>query len=477
MAWLDSSSLIAWHARVVALKPQLIAWGLQLRTLRQRHARATAWSIAVLLGGGTALSLAVAPLAPDAALLPQRVITETVQTEPIEPQLEALAALDLSLSRTEVSRAGENLAALFKRLGVTDANALRFAQSDATLRRTLEGRAGRLVTVRATQSGLLQELVVRLPADKVELAHTHFQRVSLTPSATAAGRFEVSSQTEVLATESRFAGGTIRTSLFAATDEARIPDAVASQMAEIFSGDIDFHRELRKGDSFNLVYEAVTADGMAVPWNQGSGRVLAAEFVSGGRTHQAIWFETAAGKGNYFDPTGKSRKRVFLASPMEFSRVTSGFAMRMHPIHQVWRRHLGVDYAAPTGTPVRSVGDATVEFAGWQSGFGNVVHLSHGNGRVTVYGHLSRIDVRKGQRVQQGQRVGAVGATGWATGPHLHFEFRINGAHQDPLKVARASETITLDATARPRFADMAQIAQGKLEVAGSLAGGRSNFE
>jgi murein DD-endopeptidase MepM/ murein hydrolase activator NlpD len=106
-----------------------------------------------------------------------------------------------------------------------------------------------------------------------------------------------------------------------------------------------------------------------------------------------------------------------------------------------------------------------------------VVHLSHGNGRVTVYGHLSRIDVRKGQKVQQGQRVGAVGATGWATGPHLHFEFRINGVHQDPLKVARASETITLDATARPRFADMAQIAQGKLEVANSLAGGRSNFE
>jgi len=477
VAWFDWSSLSTWRTRVAALEPQLVAWGEQLRSLRYRHARATAWAVATVLGGGTAIALAVAPLAPDAADLPQRVVIEQVQTEAIAPQLEAWAALDLSLSRTEVSRAGENMAALFKRLGVMDPSALRFAQLDPTLRRNLEGRAGRLVTVRATQSGQLQELVVRLPAEKHELSHTHFQRVTMAPSAAAPGRFEVQTATEVLATESRFAGGVIRSSLFAATDEARIPDAVATQMAEIFSGDIDFHRELRKGDSFNLVYEAVTADGMAVPWNQGSGRVLAAEFVSAGRTHQAIWFETAPGKGNYFDPTGKSRKRVFLASPMEFSRVTSGFAMRMHPIHQVWRRHLGVDYAAPTGTPVRSVGDGTVEFAGWQNGFGNVVHLSHGNGRVTVYGHLSRIDVRKGQRVQQGQRLGAVGATGWATGPHLHFEFRINGAHQDPLKVARASETVTLDANGKLQFSEIARVAQGKLEVAGSLAGGRSSFE
>ncbi len=474
------SSLLSWavwRERAVALKPRLIAWALRCRALPARHARATAWGVAALLGGGTAIALAVAPLAPDAADLPQRLVVEAVETESVAPQLEALAALDLSLSRTEATRAGENTAALFKRLGVMDAQALRFAQLDPTLRRTLEGRAGRLVTVRATERGVLQELVVRSPADKFELSNTHFQRLTMTPSASAPGRFEVHAQTDVLATESRFAGGTIRTTLFAATDEARIPDAVATQMAEIFSGDIDFHREVRRGDSFNLVYEAVTADGMAVPWNQGSGRVLAAEFVSAGRTHQAIWFETAAGRGNYFDPTGKSRKRVFLASPMEFSRVTSGFAMRMHPIHQVWKRHLGVDYAAPTGTPVRSVGDGTVEFAGWQNGFGNVVHLSHGNGRVTVYGHLSRIDVRKGQRVQQGQRVGAVGATGWATGSHLHFEFRIKGVHQDPLKVARTSDTITLDANSRPQFAEIARLAQSKLEVAGSLSGGRSTFE
>ena len=127
-------------------------------------------------------------------------------------------------------------------------------------------------------------------------------------------------------------------------------------------------------------------------------------------------------------------RRAFLASPMEFSRVTSGFAMRFHPILQTWRAHLGVDYGAPTGTPVRTVGDGVVEFAGVQNGYGNVVQVEHGNDRSTLYAHLSRIDVRKGQRVEQGQRIGAVGATGWATGPHLHFEFRVNGEHQDPLR-------------------------------------------
>lgn len=454
-------------------------WALNtLAQARQRHGRATAWATALGLGGATALALAVSPLAPDAADLPTRTVEEVVPTLPVEPQLEALAALDIALSRTEVTRSGESVAALFKRLGIQDAPALRFVQNDPGLRRLVDGRGGRLVSATVTRSGLLHELVIRSASERSDQERSHFVRSTLSRvDRSQVPLFEKRVETEALSTQTRFAGGTIRSSLFAATDEARIPDAVATQMAEMFSGDIDFHRELRKGDSFHLVYEAVTADGMPVPWNGGAGRILAAEFQNGGRTHQALWFETAPGKGAYFDPSGKSRKRVFLASPMEFSRVTSGFAMRMHPIHKVWRQHLGVDYAAPTGTPVRTVGDGVVEFAGWQNGFGNVVHVSHGNSKVTVYAHLSRIDVKKGQRISQGQRVGAVGATGWATGPHLHFEFRVGGAHQDPLKVARASETVTLDNASRPRFQDTARVAQGKLEVASTVAASRPVFE
>jgi murein DD-endopeptidase MepM/ murein hydrolase activator NlpD len=263
--------------------------------------------------------------------------------------------------------------------------------------------------------------------------------------------------------------------LFAATDDARIPDSVAVQIAEIFAVDIDFHRQLRKGDSFSLVYDTLTADGEPVPWSQGAGRVLAAEFVNAGRAYQAVWFERD-GKGAYFDAQGRSRKKTFLASPLEFSRVSSGFAMRMHPILQQMRAHKGVDYSAPPGTPVRVVGNGTVQFAGWQGGFGKVVFVSHGNDRTTVYAHLSRIDVRQGQRVSQGDRIGAVGSTGWATGPHLHFEFRVGGVHKDPLTIAKASESVEIDAASRAAFASVVKTFAPKLELADAVRG-RSTFE
>jgi murein DD-endopeptidase MepM/ murein hydrolase activator NlpD len=162
---------------------------------------------------------------------------------------------------------------------------------------------------------------------------------------------------------------------------------------------------------------------------------------------------------------------------MEFSRVTSGFAMRIHPILQRMRAHMGVDYGAPTGTPVRVVGDGVVGFAGWQNGYGNVIEVRHSGDRSTLYAHLSKINVRVGQRVEQGQHIGAVGATGWATGPHLHFEFRVAGVHQDPLKIAKASEQMTLDSAARSRFAEVARTAQVKLDVAETLGGSRPSFE
>jgi murein DD-endopeptidase MepM/ murein hydrolase activator NlpD len=151
---------------------------------------------------------------------------------------------------------------------------------------------------------------------------------------------------------------------------------------------------------------------------------------------------------------------------MEFSRVSSGFSMRFHPILQQWRAHLGVDYAAPTGTPVRTVGEGVVEFAGVQNGFGNVVMVKHNASDLSLYAHLSRIDVQPGQKVSQGQRVGAVGATGWATGPHLHFEFRVNGAHQDPLVMARRNEGSVLSVSARPVFEQQARLMRMQLASA-----------
>jgi len=440
-----------------------------------RHHRSIVAAVVTLLGGFAVTAFGIAPLAPDAALLPQRLITESVATDDVLSQVNALAEHPLDLLRNDITRGTDSPEALLGRLGVSDPSAAAFLRSDSTARKLLAGRGGKMVQAQASADNTLVQLVARYPADRSELVKTHFTRMTV---ARIGGHWLARTETVPLATQVRLGSGTIRSSLFAATDDALLPDAVAAQMAELFSTDIDFHRELRKGDTFSVVYEAPTADGEVIAWNEGAGRVLAAEFVNGGKMHQAVWFGDSAGKSSgYFGPDGQSKRRVFLASPMEFSRVTSSFAMRFHPIQQKWRAHLGVDYGAPTGTPVRSVGEGTVDFAGWQNGYGNVVQLQHGGARSTLYAHLSRIDVKQGQRIEQGQRVGAVGTTGWSTGPHLHFEFRIGGRHQDPIQVAKTSEPVTLDPASRGRFAEVAKSLQAQLQIAQTLSSGRGQAE
>jgi murein DD-endopeptidase MepM/ murein hydrolase activator NlpD len=233
--------------------------------------------------------------------------------------------------------------------------------------------------------------------------------------------------------------GSIRSSLFAATDVAGLSDAVAIQIADIFSTDIDFHRDLRRDDRFTVVYEMFYDQGAPVR----SGRLLAAEFVNQGKAHQAVYFEYAENRGGYYTPDGKNIRKAFLRSPLEFSRITSGFTQsRFHPVLKTWRAHKGIDYAAAPGTRVKATGDGVVEFAGrHQGGYGNLVVLRHQSKYTTWYGHLSGFagGVRKGARIAQGDVIGFVGATGLATGPHLHYEFRINDVHQNPLRVVLPS--------------------------------------
>src|SRR5207253_7445238 len=240
----------------------------------------------------------------------------------------------------------------------------------------------------------------------------------------------------------------IRSSLFAATDAVGIPDSIAMQLADVFGGDVDFHSDLRKGDRFTVVYELHHLGGRPVR----AGRLLAAEFVNQGKTLRAIYF----GSG-YYGPDGKNLRKAFLRSPLEFSRISSGFGMRFHPIQHSWRTHKGTDYAAPTGTRVRAVGDAVVEFAGVKGGYGNVVVLRHNGQYSTVYAHLSRIAVRRGARIAQSDTIGYVGQTGWATGPHLHYELRVAGHARNPLTIALpaalplpASELASFRAQAEP---------------------------
>jgi murein DD-endopeptidase MepM/ murein hydrolase activator NlpD len=431
------------------------------------HPRSVSAGLVAVLLGFAATAFGLSPMAPDVSDLPKRVVAQTLPLVDLSPQLSLLAEQELQLFRGDLTRASDTADSLFKRLQVSDPEAAAFVRSDVTARKLLVGRGGKMVQVRTDANGQLQELVARYPAERSDLLATHFTRLSIQRN--GLGGFASMAETVGLQSQWRLGSGTIRSSLFAATDTANIPDAIAVQMAEIFAADIDFHRELRKGDSFSVVYEIPTADGEPITWNQGTGRVMAAEFINKGRSHSAVWFQEGSSKGAYFDLNGQSKQRSFLASPMEFSRVTSGFAMRLHPILKTWRQHKGVDYGAPTGTPVRTVADGVVTFAGWQNGYGNVVSIKHASDKSTLYAHLSRMHVKVGQKVTQGEHIGAVGATGWATGPHLHFELKVKDEHVDPMTLAKNAETVALSGAARHQFKVLADASKAKLATAQTL--------
>ena len=264
------------------------------------------------------------------------------------------------------------------------------------------------------------------------------------------GGFTAASSAAPVEVRWEMASGEIVSSLFAAADACNLPDAVTLQLTDVFGGDIDFYHDLRRGDRFAVVYEVRYLDGEAI----GAGRIVAAEFAHLGKVSRAYRWHDAAGVESYFTEDGAALRKAFLRSPMEFSRVTSGFSnARFHPILQTWRAHQGVDYAAPVGTPVRATASGKVLFAGTQNGYGNVIHIEHRGAFSTLYAHLSRIapQVKQGARVVQGDVIGYVGQTGWATGPHLHYEFRVGSAARDPLTVA-LPDGEPLSPASRPRL-------------------------
>ena len=231
----------------------------------------------------------------------------------------------------------------------------------------------------------------------------------------------------------QMASGTIEGSLFGAGAKAGLSNGAIAEMAKVFGYDIDFAQDLRVGDRFNVVYEEIYRDGERLR----AGDLLAATFINQGHRYTAFRYDFADGRREYFDETGRPLKKSFLRTPVDFIRISSVFSTaRKHPILGRVRKHDGVDYAAGTGTPIVSAGDGRISFAGWKSGYGRTIIVDHGRGYTTLYGHMSRFGKAKtGARVSQGQTIGYVGMSGLASGPHLHYEFRINGAHRDPLKV------------------------------------------
>lgn len=427
-----------------------------------RNPRRVTAIVAGLLMGGAGGAYAVASLAPDPSLLPVREIIQTIDSQ-VGSIPENTAPVEFTLYRSDNTLGNDTADSLLKRLGIDDPKAIDFLRSDPLVRQQLLGRSGRSVTAQARQDHSLQSLVARWSNDD----SGQFTRLVI--ESTPEG-FASRLESAPLVASSRLASGTINSSLFAATDDAGLPDSIATQLAEIFSGDIDFRRALRKGDHFNLVYEVLEGDGEPLR----TGRVLSAEFNNNGKTFQAMWFQPSgqgvASKGGYYSLDGQSLSRAFLSSPVKFSRISSGFSMRFHPILHQWRAHLGTDFAASTGTPARTVGDGVVSFAGVQNGYGNVIFIRHRGNTETVYAHLSKILVKNGQSVSQGETVGLVGQSGWATGPHLHFEIRVNGVQKDPMAVAQKSETVPVPAAALPLFKQLASNVRSELQAAASIS-------
>ena len=351
---------------------------------------------------------------------------------------------------------GDTIATLLQRLQIDDASAALVLQRSREARALYRLIPGRTVRAQTTAAGQL--LALRY-LNGAQLLKLDFDGDAL----------RVWEGPAELETRQHMRSGVISSSLFAATDAANMADAVAVQIADIFSTDIDFHRDLRRGDRFSAVYEVQYHQGEPVK----SGRLLSAEFVNQGRTFHAVWFQNSEGQGGYYTLDGKNIRKAFLRSPLEFSRISSGFSgSRLHPVLNTWRAHKGIDYAAPTGTRIKATGSGTVEFAGRQGGYGNLVVLRHQSKYTTWYGHLSRFapGMQRGKRVTQGDVIGFVGSTGVATVPHLHYEFRINNVHQDPLRVAMppapplaAQYRAAFDEVARPMAERLALLRQFRI--------------
>ncbi len=319
-------------------------------------------------------------------------------------------------------RKGDTLSGLFSQSGIPAKTLIQVIQTSSHGKLLADIRPGQTISM-GTLDGKLKML-------KFERSPLEIIEYTLSEDGQSYNSRIITRKPEV---EHAYATATISNSLFLAAANAGVPDSLIMNLANIFGWDIDFVMDIREGDSFSLIYEEKHLGDVKV----GHGNILAATFTNQGKTYQAVYYSNGDGIGDYYSPDGKSMRKSFLRTPVEFTRISSKFnPNRLHPIFKTRRPHRGVDYAAPTGTPIKASGDGVINYSGWKSGYGNVVLIDHPNDITTVYAHQSRLaGFRKGQKVKQGDIIGYVGQTGWATGPHLHYEFQVRGVHRNPLTV------------------------------------------
>ncbi len=349
--------------------------------------------------------------------------TLTVAPDSTATAVEAAIAAPKKLWEAVQVRAGDTLARILTTRGQTSLVVHQIVESGPAGRELANLHAGDTIKVATDEQGALHEIAYS--PDPYRLVSV--RRLE-------DGSFESNIEQKTAITANKYAEGKVEDSLFAAGKRAGVSDTVILELADVFGYDVDFALEVQRGDSFRVLYEEILVDGERVR----DGKILAAEFINNGTVYQAIDYATANGREGYYRPDGQAMRRAFLRTPVDFARISSRFSTgRMHPVLHLMRAHKGVDYAAARGTPVRATADGSVQFSGNQGGYGRVIILRHGNQQSTVYAHLERFaqNIRSGGRVKQGQIIGYVGSSGLASGPHLHYEFRINGQHKDPLKV------------------------------------------
>jgi len=326
---------------------------------------------------------------------------------------------------TATVKSGDSLALIFARQGLSPQQLDRLMRADkklAALKRLMPGQQLRFQISDDEQGKQLQQLEYRI--DALNTLHVSRQ---------ADDGFAVRKETRELQARVTNASGVIESSLFLAGQAAGLSDNLIMELAGIFGWDVDFALDIRSGDRFTVVYEELFLDGE----KQRDGNIIAAEFTNRGKTFRALRYTDAKGRADYYSPDGRSMRKAFLRTPVDFTRISSRFGKRYHPTLKKRKNHHGVDYAAPRGTPIKASGDGKLLFVGRKGGYGKTVIIQHGGKYSTLYAHMSRIKpgMRRGKRVRQGQTIGYVGSTGRSTGPHLHYEFRVNGVHRNPLTV------------------------------------------
>ncbi|WP_134083967.1 OapA family protein [Thiohalophilus thiocyanatoxydans] len=389
--------------------------------------------------------------------LPQADAAEAVQTRevslPRNPLADqpVVAQPDESWLRITVRR-GDSLAAIFKRHKIPAQDLHEIMQLGRITRNLSALHPGDTVRFKLDDDQKIRQMVFDI--DRV---------TSLQVTRQQDEQFSARIVEHELESRRTQTSGVINSSLFKAGKAAGLKDKLIMEMTTIFGWDIDFVLDIRRGDHFTLIYEEQYLNGEKIQ----DGPIIAAEFVNQGRRLHAIRYTDEQGRSDYYSPEGYSMRKAFLRTPVDFRRISSRFGKRHHPIHNRMRMHKGVDYAARSGTPIQAAGDGKIVYRGWKGGYGRVVILQHGGRYSTLYAHMANFKkgLRVGSRVQQGQTIGFVGSSGSATGPHLHYEFRVNGTHRDPLKV-KLPDAEPIKAAYKNDFLQLAEKRLAQLDAA-----------